>query len=226
MDTEFWVTSLSNYLLSNVSELTLQRWLIRSNLFLKNFKFDHQLVPFTSIPNLITIKQILTKRWYRNSGLLIKFFKIFFLLASWACGGHWIERTKKSISGGSNYTSGKLSNTDKSEFSLKFPSWLWLFQLNPQHLVSCHTLFESRWLYKCTPQTSPFSHIEYHQDIIALVFPSAPHIRQMAVPSASDVTGGGYGWIWQGIVPILWEGIVPHRKVDTTLASILLALSL
>ena len=71
-----------------------------------------------------------------------------------------------------------------------------------------------------------FSHIEYHQDIIALVFPSAPHIRQMAVPSASDVTGGGYGWIWHGIVPILWEGIVPHRKVDTTLASILLALSL
>ena len=48
----------------------------------------------------------------------------------------------------------------------------------------------------------------------------------MAVPSASDVTGGGYGWIWHGIVPILWEGIVPHRKVDTTLASILLALSL
>ena len=183
-------------------------------------------MPFISIPNLITIKQILTKRWFINSGLLIKNFKIFFLLASWACGGHWIERTKKSISGGSNYTSGKLSNTDKSEFSLKFPSWLWLFQLNPQHLVSCHTLLESRWLYKCTPQTSPFSHIEYHQDIIALVFPSAPHIRQMAVPSASDVTGGGYGWIWHGIVPILWEGIVPHRKVDTTLASILLALSL
>ena len=78
MDTVFWVTSLSNYLLSNFSELTLQRWLIRSNLFLKNFKFDHQLVPFTSIPNLITIKQILTKRWFRNSGLLIKIFKIFF----------------------------------------------------------------------------------------------------------------------------------------------------
>ena len=35
MDTVFWVTSLSNYLLSNFSELTLQRWLmIRSQFFL------------------------------------------------------------------------------------------------------------------------------------------------------------------------------------------------
>ena len=33
MDTVFWVTSLSNYLLSNFSALTLQRWLIRSHFF-------------------------------------------------------------------------------------------------------------------------------------------------------------------------------------------------
>ena len=35
------------------------------------------------------------------------------------CGGQWIERTKKSISGSSNYSSGKLSKTFKENIFWK-----------------------------------------------------------------------------------------------------------